>query len=74
MVFLLICKMPLLLLNMIPCFAKPEHYGIRGIANEWFKSYLFDRKQFVSINGHVSNKVSVKYGIPQGSGLGSLFS
>ena len=28
--------------------AKLEHYGIRGISNEWFKSYLFDRKQFVS--------------------------
>ena len=46
--------------------AKLEHYGIRGIANEWLKPYLFDRKQFVSINGHVSNKASVKYGVPQG--------
>ena len=50
--------------------AKREHYGICGIANEWFKSYLFDRKQFVSINGHVSNKASVKYGVSQGSVLG----
>ena len=46
--------------------------GICGIANNWFKSYLFDRKQFVSINGHVSNQTSVKYGVPQGSVLGSL--
>ena len=52
--------------------AKLEHYGIHGITNEWFKSYLFDRKQVVSINGHVSNKASVKYGIPQGSVLGPL--
>ena len=52
--------------------SKLEHYGIRGISNEWFKSYLFDRKQFVSINGHVSNKGSVKYGVPQGSVLGPL--
>ena len=44
--------------------AKLEHYDIRGIANEWFKSYLFDRKRFVSINGHVSNKDSIKYGVP----------
>ena len=28
---------------------------------------LFDRKQFDSINGHVSNQTSVKYGISQGS-------
>ena len=52
--------------------AKLEHYGIRGIPNEWFKCYLFDRKQFVSINVHVSNKASVKYGVPQGSVLGPL--
>ena len=52
--------------------AKLEHYGIRSIANEWFKSYLFDRKQFVSINGHVSNKASIRYGAPQGSVLGTL--
>ena len=50
--------------------AKLEHYGLFGIANEWLKSYLLDRKQFVSINSHISNKVSAKYGIPQGSVLG----
>ena len=37
-----------------------------------FKFYLFDRKQFVSINGHVSNQTSVKYGVPQGSVDGPL--
>ena len=26
------------------------HYGIRGIANGWFKSYLTNRMQYVSIN------------------------
>ena len=44
--------------------AKLEHYGIHGIANEWFKFYLFDRKQFVYITGHVSNKASINYGAP----------
>ena len=52
--------------------AKLEHYGIRGMTNNWFKSYLFNRKQFVSINGHISNQTSVKYGVPQGSVLGPL--
>ena len=27
-----------------------RHYGIRGIANDWFKSYLTNRMQYVSIN------------------------
>ena len=33
---------------------KLEHYGVRGLANDCFKSHLSDRKQFVSINGHYS--------------------
>ena len=49
---------------------KLEHYGVRGLANDWFKSYLSDRKQFVSINGHDSNLASVLYGVPQGSVFG----
>ena len=52
--------------------AKLEHYGIRGMENNWFKSYLFEGKQFVPINGHISNQTSVKYGLPQGSVLGPL--
>ena len=29
---------------------KLNYYGIRGKVNDWFKSYLSNRKQFVSIN------------------------
>ena len=51
---------------------KLEHYGIRGIVNEWFKSYLKNRKQFVSI-GHVkSETLNISCGVPQGSVLGPL--
>ena len=29
--------------------SKLDYYGIRGISNNWFKYYLSNRKQFVSI-------------------------
>ncbi len=51
---------------------KLEHYGIRGLVNKWFKSYLENRKQLVSI-GHVkSETLNISYGVPQGSVLGPL--
>ena len=51
---------------------KLQHYGIRGIANAWFKSYLKNREQFVSISGKSSSKQKLKYSVPQGSILGPL--
>ena len=48
------------------------YYGIRGLANNCFKSYLSNRQQFVSINGFNSSKKTMKYGVPQGSVLGPL--
>ena len=51
---------------------KLNHYGIRGIANDWFRSYLSDRTQFVSINCFNSDCKAVKYGVHQVSLLGPL--
>ena len=34
---------------------KLNMYGIRGTAHDWFRSYLFQRKQFVAFNGSTSN-------------------
>ena len=48
------------------------HHGIRGIMNEWLKSYLQGRKQIVSINGVESELRELKHGVPQGSVLGPL--
>ena len=51
---------------------KLHHYGIRGSANDWFKSYLTKRRQCVSINGTTSESQYTKHGVPQGSVLGPL--
>lgn len=47
-------------------------YGIRGIAFEWFKSYLCNRKQFVSIGNSNSDIKPIPMGVPQGSVIGPL--
>ena len=46
---------------------KLNHYGISGISNTWFKSYLTDRQQFVSIGGENSDFTITEHGVPQGS-------
>ena len=51
---------------------KLEYYGVRGVVLNWFCSYLKDRKQYVSVNGHTSKELKVTCGVPQGSVLGLL--
>ena len=52
---------------------KLEHYGFRGITSKWVRSYLFDRKQYVSVENVASKPMSINCGVPQGSVLGPLF-
>ena len=46
--------------------AKLNHYGILGVSNYWFKSYLFNRSKYASINEYESGFVAINYGSPQG--------
>ena len=48
------------------------HYGICGLTNKWFESYLANCKQFVSIDGFVSSTSSIASGVTQESVLGPL--
>ena len=47
-------------------------FGIKGKVFAWFKSYLTDRSQFVSINGSNSSHSDLMFGVPQGSVLGPI--
>ena len=53
---------------------KLKYYGIRGECNDWFKSHLSDRKEFVSIDSYNSGLMPVDCGVPEGSVLGPLLS
>ena len=47
---------------------KLQQYGIL----QWFRTYLHDREQYVSVGGAESATGKLKYGVPQGSILGPL--
>ena len=51
---------------------KLAHYGVRGNALNLLKSYLTNRRQYVSTLGEKSEQLKVIYGVPQGSCLGPL--
>ena len=53
--------------------AKLRHLGIDGTYLKWFKSYLCDRKQYVTYGQNKQSSVlTVNCGVPQGSILGPL--
>jgi hypothetical protein len=51
---------------------KLSKYGIKGVALEWFKSYLSDRSQCVDINGSISEFKRILMSVLQGSSLGPI--
>ena len=69
-VFSLISKKAFDTVNHPILLKKMEHYGVIGIALNWFTSYLSNRKQYVSVNGHTSEYLNISYGVSQGSVLG----
>ena len=50
--------------------AKLNHYGLGEVSNDWVKSYLSNRSQYVSINGYESGLAAINCGVLQGSVLG----
>ena len=49
-----------------------NYYGVRGTTLAWFRSYLDQRRQYVSYLGIQSNTMVMSFGVPQGSVLGPL--
>ena len=59
-------------LNHTILLGKLKYYGVRGITNNWFKSFLEHRFQYTNIKECSSEKLLITHGVPQGSVLGSL--
>lgn len=47
-----------------------KRFGIRGVALDWFRSYLMERKLYVKIGNYESSLYAIDFGVPQGSVLG----
>ena len=48
---------------------KLKYFGVRGITNNWFKSFLRDRYQYTNVKECSSEKLLITNGVPQSSVL-----
>ena len=72
----------LLLLDLSTAFDTFDHeillsrlgsfFGIRSTSLSWFRSYLFERKQFVTVQDNRTSIVPLDFGVTQGSVLGPV--
>ena len=46
---------------------KPSIYGIQTTNFKWFKSYLSQRKQYISSDQYKTDALNITCGVPQGS-------
>ena len=51
---------------------KLKHLGVRGLALEWFRSYLSNRSQRVYLNGELSDPETIDISVLQGTILGPI--
>ena len=51
---------------------KLDYYGIRGLPNKWFQSFLSGRSQYTSIIDKSPKTLPTTHGVPQGSVLGPM--
>ena len=56
--------------NLLRCLE--TSFGVTGDALKWFDSYLSGRTQRVIVDGKLSERFHLSFGVPQGSCLGPL--
>ena len=45
--------------------AKLNHYGVCGVSNDWFRSYLSNQQQYFSMNSHDSGLTKINCEVPK---------
>ena len=53
--------------------SKLARYGLRGVAGDWFGSYLRDRRQYVEVGDSRSGFRYIKIGVPYYFGTSSFY-